>query len=81
MLCDSVESVTRLVANCCVECFSRWVPVALNSVIDLTRSERGGGSVLFTQYYGGNLHRGVLLTGGKHMRIYTVRGELKAFLN
>ena len=43
VLCDSVESVTRVVVNCCVECVSRWVPVALSSVIDLTRSERGGG--------------------------------------
>ena len=69
MLCDSVESVTRVVVNCCVECVSRWVPVALSSVIDLTRSERGGGGGLFTQYNGGNLHRGVLLAGEKHMCI------------
>ena len=78
VLCDSVESVTRVVVNCCVECVSRWVPVALSSIIDFTRSEnergeRGGGG-LFTQYNGGNLHRGVLLNWEKHMRIYTVRG-------
>ena len=47
VLCDSVESVTRVVVNCCVECVSRWVPVALSSIIDFTRSEnergKGGG--------------------------------------
>ena len=47
MLCDSVESVTRVVVNCCVECVSRWVPVALSSVIDLTRSEGGGEGGVF----------------------------------
>ena len=73
VLRDSVESVTQVVVNCCVECVSRWVPVALSSIIDFTRSEnereRGGGG-LFTQYNGGNLHGGVLLNWEKHMRIH-----------
>ena len=78
-LCDSVESVTRFIANCCVECVSRWVPVALSSVIDLTRSEGGGGGGSIHTIQWGNLHRVVLLTSEKYMSIYTVRGELKHF--
>ena len=54
VLRDSVESVTQVVVNCCVECVSRWVPVALSSIIDFTRSEnergekRGGGGSIHT---------------------------------
>ena len=75
VLCDSVESVTQVIVNCCVECVSRWVPVALSSIIDFTRSEnergeKGGGGVLFTQHNRGNLHGGVPLNWEEHMRIH-----------
>ena len=70
-----MESVTQVVVNCCVECVSRWVPVALSSIIDFTRSEnergekRGGGECFYS-HNTGNLHGGVLLNWEKHMRIH-----------
>ena len=74
VLCDSVESVTRVVVNCCVECVSRWVPVALSSIIDFTRSEnereKGGGSI-HTIQWGEFTQRGPF-NWEKHMHIYTV---------
>ena len=57
VLRDSVESVTQVVVNCCVECVSRWVPVALSSIIDFTRSEnewgKGGGGFYSHNTIGG----------------------------
>ena len=82
VLCDSVESVTRLVVNCCVECVSRWVPVALSSVIDLTRSERErGGGVFYSHNTMGEFTQSSPFNWGKtHENIHSKRWILKTFL-
>ena len=82
VLCDSVESVTRVVVNCCVECVSRWVPVALSSIIDFTRSEneREGGGSIHTIQWGEFTQRGPFNWGKTHAYIHSTRGA-QSFVN
>ena len=77
-----MESVTQVVVNCCVECVSRWVPVALSSIIDFTRSEnergeKGGGGSIHTIQWGEFTRRGPFKLGGTHAYTKKYEGSSK----